>query len=353
MDTEMNAPRVTTGTSVQPAMPHGYREALSPHLIGVNVATSAAFAFILALFGPAGSFDLLTLPERLAFNTLYSLVCWPMYYAQLVVALYLFRFRRPTVIVVALAVTTTYMSFPASTVVFAVKSLTHPTYTAKIGLLNMYCLTAASSVAWSTLSWYLVWQRVRHLDAAIRNEGAGRGLPTDVREQSGAESNGEGATEFAPSGSSAASPSVGAEEESAAGRDGSAISGASHAAPAAGQVHVDVRPTVLQHSGEQPDALLRLLPGRLGRDLVYIKSEDHYIEVHTTVGSSLVKMRFSDAVAELGDSGIQVHRSYWVATRHVIKSIRSGRRTLLRLTGDHKVPVSVTHRPAVRTLLAR
>ena len=98
---------------------------------------------------------------------------------------------------------------------------------------------------------------------------------------------------------------------------------------------------------------MKLLPDRLGTDLIYIKSEDHYLEVHTTVGSSLVKMRFSEAVAELGERGIQVHRSYWVGTSHVTRSVRSGKRTLLRLTGDHKVPVSVTHLPAVRAILAR
>ena len=56
---------------------------------------------------------------------------------------------------------------------------------------------------------------------------------------------------------------------------------------------------------------------------------------------------------ELGDRGMQVHRSYWVATSHVTRSVRSGKRTILRLTGDHKVPVSVTHRPAVRAALGR
>ena len=91
----------------------------------------------------------------------------------------------------------------------------------------------------------------------------------------------------------------------------------------------------------------------MGTDLIYIKSEDHYLEVHTTIGSSLVKMRFSDAVAELGERGIQIHRSYWVATSHVTRSVRSGKRTVLRLTGDHKVPVSVTHLLAVRAILAR
>ena len=114
-----------------------------------------------------------------------------------------------------------------------------------------------------------------------------------------------------------------------------------------------MRQLVAQHSGEQPGVLVRLLPDRLGTDLVYIKSEDHYLEVHTTVGSSLIKMRFSDAVAELGDSGMQVHRSYWVARRHVSRSFRSGKRTLLRLTGDHKVPVSASHLPTVRASLRR
>ena len=94
-------------------------------------------------------------------------------------------------------------------------------------------------------------------------------------------------------------------------------------------------------------------PRGLGTDLIYIKSEDHYLEVHTTVGSSLIKMRFSDAVAELGDRGVQVHRSYWVANGHVTRSVRNGKRTLLRLTGDHKVPVSATYLPAVRAMLAR
>ena len=152
MDTPMSARRATTGPRpVQPSMQQGYREALSAHMICVNVATSAAYVFVLSLFGPAGSFDTFTLPERLAFGALYFCVCWPMLYAQLVVALYLCRFRKPRVIVLVLAVTTIYTSFPASTVVFAVESLAHPFYSVKIGLLHMFVLTAASSVAWSTL----------------------------------------------------------------------------------------------------------------------------------------------------------------------------------------------------------
>jgi hypothetical protein len=216
-------------------------------------------------------------------------------------------------------------------------SLTHPIYTAKIGLPHMYGLTAASSVAWSTLSWYLVWQRTRHVGAAVRVYEAGRDLPRGIGEETRAasigEGDGDGVTESSSSGSTVASPAVAAEDESTTGRDGSAISRPGRAAPAAGPAAEGMRELVPQQAGGPPSALLRLLPSRLGTDLVYIKSEDHYLEVHTTVGSSLIKMRFSGAVAQLGDRGIQVHRSYWVATGHVTRSVRSGKRTLLRITG--------------------
>ena len=62
------------------------------------------------------------------------------------------------------------------------------------------------------------------------------------------------------------------------------------------------------------------------------------------MGSTLVLMRFADAVAELdGAGGLQVHRSYWVARRHVEGAARRDGRTTLRLTGGHEVPVSRTY----------
>ena len=83
------------------------------------------------------------------------------------------------------------------------------------------------------------------------------------------------------------------------------------------------------------------LPPELGRDLVYLKMADHYVEAFTTAGSTLVLMRFADAVAELeGADGLRVHRSYWVARNHVTGAARRLGRTTLRLTGGHEAPVS-------------
>ena len=344
-------------------MQQGYRELLSAHMVRVTLATGAAFVVVMALVGPAGTFYGLTLLERFGFGSLYACVSWPLCYAQMVVTHYLFRFRKPAVIWLAVLVATTYVAWPLSAMVFAIESLAHPTYAATIGLRQIYLLVAASAVAWSTLSCYLVWQRVRHATPVIEPLDPAD-LPEVARDANGATTAaiGEVATGPYPSDSIAPSPAGAAQDESADGRDESAAEPDESAdsrphpiggTPAPEQAPLGAPQLVPERPARKQSALLKLLPERLGADLIYIKSEDHYLEVHTTAGSSLVKMRFSDAVDELGDQGMQVHRSYWVATRHVTRSVRSGKRTVLRLTGDRKVPVSVTHLPAVRTILAR
>ena len=351
-------------TRTQSPMQHGYRELLSPHMVRVTLATSAAFVFVLALVGPAGTFYSRTLLERMGFSLLYAGAGWPLCYAQKVIVHYLFRFRKPVEIWIAVVVATMYTAWPISAMVFAVESLAY-TDAAEIGLLHIYVLVAVSAAAWSTLSCYLVWQRVRHVAPVVEPVETRRDLPEFGRDTNGATRtpNGEVTTGLHPSDSNDASPAVaaqdesadGAGEESAAGHDESADSRPhpSGGTPASEQAPRGALQLVPERPARKQSALLKLLPERLGTDLVYIKSEDHYLEVHTTVGSSLVKMRFSDAVDELGDRGMQVHRSYWVATSHVTRSARSGKRTVLRLTGDHKVPVSVTHLPAVRAALGR
>ena len=93
------------------------------------------------------------------------------------------------------------------------------------------------------------------------------------------------------------------------------------------------------------------LPSSLGRDLIYLKVDDHYLEVHTVDGDGLVLMRMGDAVDGLGELGLQVHRSFWVSRRHVKDMMTVRGRNRLRLTGGREVPVSRTYLPAVRAVL--
>ena len=93
-------------------------------------------------------------------------------------------------------------------------------------------------------------------------------------------------------------------------------------------------------------AFSRRIPAKLGTELLYIEVEDHYLRVHTPLGSDLLLFRLADAVAGLEPAlGRQVHRSYWVA-RHAVASIeRDGHRARLVLTTGAKIPVSRTYLP--------
>ena len=91
------------------------------------------------------------------------------------------------------------------------------------------------------------------------------------------------------------------------------------------------------------------IPGRLGRDLLALQAEDHYVRVHTAAGSDLLLMRMADAIAETdGVDGLRVHRSWWVA-RQAVESARSeGRRATLTLKGGLNVPVTRETVPEIR-----
>jgi hypothetical protein len=104
-------------------------------------------------------------------------------------------------------------------------------------------------------------------------------------------------------------------------------------------------------SGRGDNPFLQRLPAGLGRDLLCLQMQDHYVEARTALGSTLVLMRFRDAVAELGGLGVQVHRSWWAAFDAMEALDRDGRSARLRLRGGGTIPVSRACLPAVRDAL--
>jgi hypothetical protein len=109
----------------------------------------------------------------------------------------------------------------------------------------------------------------------------------------------------------------------------------------------------LTSSGAASQALLSRLPNRLGKEVVALEAEDHYLRVHTTLGSDLILMRLSDAIAAIGpDLGLQVHRSWWVAHDAILEFVRSEQRTYLTLHNGLLVPVGRTYSGAVRSRTA-
>ena len=91
------------------------------------------------------------------------------------------------------------------------------------------------------------------------------------------------------------------------------------------------------------------LPARLGRNVLALQAEDHYVRVHTATGSDLVLMRMADAIAEAdGIAGLRVHRSWWIASAAVASARSEGRRAELTLTNGLTVPVTRNTVPDVR-----
>ena len=101
---------------------------------------------------------------------------------------------------------------------------------------------------------------------------------------------------------------------------------------------------------ESPSApFLERLPARLGRNLLHLHMQDHYVEVHTDEGSDLLLLRFRDALREVEElDGAQVHRSHWVARAAVAGVERRNGRIALRLVNGSRVPVSRSFAPALR-----
>lgn len=83
------------------------------------------------------------------------------------------------------------------------------------------------------------------------------------------------------------------------------------------------------------------IPERLGRTVLAVQAQEHYIRVITTSGAGLIMYRFSDAVRELrGTAGAQVHRSFWVARSAIAEVKRTGQKLEIILSNAERIPVS-------------
>ncbi|MGB7317327.1 MAG: LytTR family DNA-binding domain-containing protein [Planktotalea sp.] len=103
----------------------------------------------------------------------------------------------------------------------------------------------------------------------------------------------------------------------------------------------DVEPEPTQDHISRPRLFLRL-PDRLREaQIISMSMQDHYVEITTTRGASMLLMRLSDAIDLLdGLAGAQTHRSHWAARAHAQQLSKKGRRHALSLSDGRKLPVS-------------
>jgi hypothetical protein len=95
----------------------------------------------------------------------------------------------------------------------------------------------------------------------------------------------------------------------------------------------------------------RRLPVNIGKDILALRMEDHYVRVYTTTGDALIHCRFSDALFELKSyDGLQVHRSWYVSRAHVKAVKRTNKRMVVQLRSGLEAPVSRTFTRAASEL---
>lgn len=101
----------------------------------------------------------------------------------------------------------------------------------------------------------------------------------------------------------------------------------------------------------QAPAWLDQLPAHLGRDLILLQAQDHYVRAETALGDTLIRARLQDAAEDLGAYGVRLHRSWWVS-RSAIRAMLYRNGAPVAVLHDGRVlPVGRTYRRAVREVL--
>ncbi len=319
-------------TEAKPVMRFAYREFVTPPMsmlaLGIGMSMIVLYAFV----GPFDTRNTLNWNGRLAYCVVIGALCLLICYPAMVLTLFIARFRSNVQMMLALAVYSMVMAVPCGAIAYGVYGLFHGTPRPLAELPATYLICAANIIAATALAYWVLQLRMS------RNQLLAAGAPP-----SGARPPSPGRPAAATAHPAAPSAPVVPERASRhVSGDGGSHETRSGTEPAADSADST------DSSEPAPASFLDRLPVHLGRDVVYLKVSGHYLEVVTTQGSGVILQRLMDAVRELGSTGMQIHRSYWVAHHHIRYVVRRDRRTLLHLTGDYEVPVSRTFLPEVR-----
>lgn len=89
-------------------------------------------------------------------------------------------------------------------------------------------------------------------------------------------------------------------------------------------------------------------------DLLYLKSDGHYLQVVTENGGDFVRARMAEVTGGADDDwGVQTHRSFWVAGHAIAGHRHVDGQAHLVLTNGDRVPIARNRRPAVAAWLER
>ncbi|MGI9369813.1 MAG: LytTR family DNA-binding domain-containing protein [Ruegeria sp.] len=105
--------------------------------------------------------------------------------------------------------------------------------------------------------------------------------------------------------------------------------------------------TVQDEGSDEPEPRLRnRLPATFQGEIYRLSADDHNVEVATSEGVFSLRMRLTDAIAEMEPiAGYCTHRSHWVTENAVCEVVKAGGKISLRLANGDLVPVSRKYKP--------
>ena len=112
-------------------------------------------------------------------------------------------------------------------------------------------------------------------------------------------------------------------------------------------------PDTLRKHQQRIEQLYDSLPQVLGKDIVAISSDLHYLNVYTSLGKTLMLGSLKHYVDAFAERGVQVHRSHWVAKAHVERIHISSDRAYCLMSNGMKVPISRSSRKEVKAVFGQ
>lgn len=297
------------------AMKFAYRELMTPGMAGVCVGVGLFFSIQFAILGVLET-GTMRWYGRFGYWALVGALNLPVCYITGWFTIYAMRNRRQFEIAAGLAVAALFMVATCTAITFTISRLFQGQGIAGVPLAKVAGHCALPVFGATVLVYHVLRMRV----GTQRKKAPGDGASVW---KAGIEEHGEGAH-----------PGAGAAPEGGEDASAAAVGQQTEAAAPAGR-------------------FFDRLPQELGTDIIYLAASAHYVDVVTAAGRASILLRFSDAVAELGDLGIRVHRSYWVAYRHVKQAVRREGRPVLLLTADHEVRVGRNYLPEVRAAVPK
>ena len=319
---------------------YAYREVATPSMLAVAFAIMVTFALPFMVWDPWDLKDTLSDVQRLGFAVTVGMPDVLICYSGALLALYVTRQRPRLQALMTVAATETVVAVPCTAMLYTTHALFHDGRPPDVSIPVLYVVVAVNLLFATALGVYILMLRLgrRELLTERGSRALGR-ASRSVPDDSHATGTAAGAARATPA---SAADVVAAADTLEPGEydDGSEELPGEQAAQAE-----DDRTLSAKHA-------LNRLRAKADDDIVYLHVSGHYIEVTTTSGSKVILMRLADAVTELGNRGMQVHRSYWVGYSHMTEVVRRDHQTLLSLTNGQEVPVSRTFLSAVREALA-